>query len=164
MKYLYKSILLITLFLAATPSASAQSPQCGASLGFVWSSVTNQCVQEICPADTVGRDVREQCLCPKGTTPVIRSGLVESCRTIPAARPEPKVAEPALSTAATTAAPFLLATSSTIAMLSTGSTTATITPRSPGIRWPVAAPTTVTLFFIIALGIGYWLYAHPAKK
>ena len=156
----YRTIFFVAL-LTFPILAFAQYPNAYCPTGFVVSR-TGTCVQEICPVDTIGRDAREQCLCPQQTVPVFESGLLISCKKAlkPMVTPLPAASTTlpveTISTTSTTSGALVIPAATT--------TTATTTRMSPGIRWPVARPTTVTLIFLLALGIAYWLYTHPAKK
>ncbi|OHB24655.1 MAG: hypothetical protein A2542_03880 [Parcubacteria group bacterium RIFOXYD2_FULL_52_8] len=141
---------------------------------FVWSAQGQQCVQEVCPGDAIGRDMRGRCICAEERMPITQNGRLVSC-VLP---PPPKKVSPSVVPPANTAAlPLVFATSSlprvatsTFATTSVpvfaGTTTEATTAelRRRGFMWPVATPTTITLIFLVAAAIGYYLYTHKPKK
>jgi len=151
------------LIFLSLPGSIGANFSCGP--GFVWSGVAGACVQEICPIGSVGRDTRAACVCPAGYSPVFSDGLLEACRyqkqkpikkveAVETMEPEKEVeitpdntesagVEPVevLEVEKDSEEPLPIATTTTPFKLS-----------------PAAAkPTTVTLLFLIAFALGYWL-------
>ena len=121
-------------------------------------------MQEICPMDASGRDAQEQCYCPVATRPVVEYGLLVACNPADLEVVRTPVLPQAASLLLATATPSLVVARVATSTLGTDATSTRAQLRSRGLLWPIATPGTVTLIFLLALAIAYYLYTHPKKK